>query len=133
LHKKKFQQICELGRIGRLNLNKRLDLDVPKSAYFLLPQDVLAAVDYLIKTKFGTGTLDDIDHLKNHRIRFVADLLRDQFRLALNRLENSMRQTIRRATKHKRLSTPKSLVTSTPLIATFKEFFGSHPLSQFLD
>nr|AND47197.1 beta subunit of RNA polymerase [Sphagnum angustifolium] len=133
LHKKFFQQRCELGRIGRLNLNKRLDLDVPESEYFLLPQDVLAAVDYLIKTKFGTGTLDDIDHLKNRRIRSVADLLRDQFRLALNRLENSVRQTIRGATKRKRLPTPKSLVTSTPLIATFKEFFGSHPLSQFLD
>jgi DNA-directed RNA polymerase subunit beta len=133
LHKKFFQQRCELGRIGRLNLNKRLDLDVPESEYFLLPQDVLAAVDYLIKTKFGTGTLDDIDHLKNRRIRSVADLLRDQFRLALNRLENLVRQTIRGATKRKRLPTPKSLVTSTPLIATFKEFFGSHPLSQFLD
>nr|AND48512.1 beta subunit of RNA polymerase [Flatbergium sericeum] len=133
LHKKFFQQRCELGRIGRLNLNKRLNLDVPESEYFLLPQDVLAAVDYLLKTKFGTGTLDDIDHLKNRRIRSVADLLRDQFRLALNRLENSVRQTIRGATKRKRLPTPKSLVTSTPLIATFKEFFGSHPLSQFLD
>nr|AND47941.1 beta subunit of RNA polymerase [Sphagnum aongstroemii] len=133
LHKKFFQQRCELGRIGRLNLNKRLDLDVPENEYFLLPQDVLAAVDYLIKTKFGTGTLDDIDHLKNRRIRSVADLLRDQFRLALNRLENLVRQTIRGATKRKRLPTPKSLVTSTPLIATFKEFFGSHPLSQFLD
>nr|AND48349.1 beta subunit of RNA polymerase [Eosphagnum rigescens] len=133
LHKKFFQQRCELGKIGRLNLNKRLDLDVPESEYFLLPQDVLAAVNYLIRTKFGTGTLDDIDHLKNRRIRSVADLLRDQFRLALNRLENSVRQTIRGATKRKRLPTPKSLVTSTPLIATFKEFFGSHPLSQFLD
>ncbi len=131
--KKKFQQICELGRIGQLNLNKILDLDVPESEYFLLPQDVLAVVDYLIKTKFGTGTLDDIDHFKNHRIRSLANLLRDQFRLALNRSENSVRQTIREATKRKRLPTPKSLVTSTPLITTFKEFSGSHPLSQFLD
>jgi DNA-directed RNA polymerase subunit beta len=102
LHKFFFQQRCELKRIGRLNLNKRLDLDVPESEYFLLPQDVLAAVDYLIKIKFGTRTLDDIDHLKNHRIHFVTDLLRDQFRLALNRLENSVRQTIRKATKRKR-------------------------------
>ncbi len=59
-------------RIGRLNLNKRLNLDVPESEYFLLPQDVLAAVDYLIKTKFGTGTLDDIDHLKNRHIRLFV-------------------------------------------------------------
>jgi DNA-directed RNA polymerase beta subunit len=56
-------------------MNKRLNLDVPESEYFLLPQDVLVDVDYLIKTKFGTRTLDDIDHLKNRRICFVADLL----------------------------------------------------------
>ena len=71
--------------------------------------------------------------MKNRRIRSVADLLQDQLKLALTRLENSVRQTIRGATKRKRLPSPKSLITSTPLIATFKEFFGSHPLSQFLD
>ena len=133
LQKKFFQQRCELGKIGRLNFNKKLNLNVPENEYFLLPQDILAAIDYLIKIKFGIGTLDDIDHLKNRRIRSVADLLQDQLKLALTRLENSVRQTIRGATKRKRLPSPKSLITSTPLIATFKEFFGSHPLSQFLD
>ena len=133
LQKKLFQQRCELGKIGRLNSNKKLNLTVPENEYFLLPQDVLTAIDYLIKIKFGIGTLDDIDHLKNRRIRSVADLLQDQLKLALGRLENSVRQTIRGATKRKRLPNPKSLITSTPLIATFKEFFGSHPLSQFLD
>jgi DNA-directed RNA polymerase subunit beta len=56
-------------------MNKRLHLDVLESEYFLLPQDVLVDVNYLIKTKFGIGTFDDIDHLKNRRIYFVADLL----------------------------------------------------------
>nr|YP_009041047.1 RpoB [Tetraphis pellucida]AIB08532.1 RpoB [Tetraphis pellucida] len=133
LQKKFFQQRCELGKVGRLNLNKKLNLNVPENEYFLLPQDILAAIDYLIKIKFGIGNLDDIDHLKNRRIRSVADLLQDQLKLALTRLENSVRQTIRGAAKRKRLPSPKSLITSTPLIATFKEFFGSHPLSQFLD
>nr|YP_009642778.1 RNA polymerase beta subunit [Reboulia hemisphaerica]QCP68415.1 RNA polymerase beta subunit [Reboulia hemisphaerica] len=133
LQKKFFQQRCELGKIGRLNLNKKLNLNVPENEIFLLPQDILAAVDYLIKLKFGIGTIDDIDHLKNRRVCSVADLLQDQLKLALNRLENSVRQILRGATKRKRLPTPKSLVTSTPLIMTFKEFFGSHPLSQFLD
>jgi DNA-directed RNA polymerase subunit beta len=55
-----------------------------------LPQDVLAAVDYLIGVKFGMGTLDDIDHLRNRRIRSVADLLQNQFRLALGRLEDAV-------------------------------------------
>nr|YP_010704937.1 RNA polymerase beta subunit [Porella grandiloba]WCQ78473.1 RNA polymerase beta subunit [Porella grandiloba] len=133
LRKKFFQQRCELGRMGRLNLNKKLDLDIPENETFLLPQDILAAVDYLIKLKFGIGKLDDIDHLRNRRVCSVADLLQDQLKLALNRLENSIRQILRGATKRKRLPTPKSLVTPTPLITTFKEFFGSHPLSQFLD
>ena len=133
LQKKFFQQRYELGKIGRLNLNKKFDLDVPENENFLLPQDLLAAVDYLIKLKFGIGKLDDIDHLKNKRVCSVADLLQDQLKLALNRLENSIRQIMRGANKRKRLPTPKSLVTPTPLITTFKEFFGSHPLSQFLD
>nr|YP_009531786.1 beta subunit of RNA polymerase [Leiosporoceros dussii]AXZ70935.1 beta subunit of RNA polymerase [Leiosporoceros dussii] len=133
LQKKFFQQRCELGKIGRLNLNKKLNLNVPENENFLLPQDLLAAVDYSIKIRFGIGVLDDIDHLKNRRVRSVADLLQDQSKLALNRSENSVRQAIRGANKREHLPTPKSLVTSTPLITTFKEFFGSHPLSQFLD
>jgi DNA-directed RNA polymerase subunit beta len=133
LQKKFFQQRCDLGKIGRLNLNEKLNLDVPETETFLIPQDILTAVDYSIKLKFGIGRLDDIDHLKNRRVCSVAELLQDQLKLALNRLENSIRQILRGATKKKRLPTPKSLVTATPLVITFKEFFGSHPLSQFLD
>jgi DNA-directed RNA polymerase subunit beta len=67
----------ELGRVGRRNMNQRLDLDIPQNNTFLLPRDVLAATDHLIGMKFGTGILDDDDmnHLKNKRIRSVADLL----------------------------------------------------------
>uniref|UniRef100_A0AAT9USX6 DNA-directed RNA polymerase subunit beta n=1 Tax=Pallavicinia longispina TaxID=280536 RepID=A0AAT9USX6_9MARC len=133
LQKKFFRQRCELGRIGRLNLNRKLNLGVPENEIFLVPQDILAAIDYLVKPKFGTGTFDDIDHLKNRRVCSVADLLRDQLKLALNRLENSIRRISRGSMRRKRLPTPKALVTSTPLTTTFKEFFGSHPLSQFLD
>jgi DNA-directed RNA polymerase subunit beta len=133
LQKKFFQQRCDLGKIGRLNLNEKLNLDVPENETFLVPQDILTAIDYLIKLKFGIGRLDDIDHLKNRRVCSVADLLQDQLKLALSRLENSIRQILRGASKRKRLPTPKSLITPTPLVMTFKEFFGSHPLSQFLD
>ncbi|KAL2894152.1 DNA-directed RNA polymerase subunit beta [Bienertia sinuspersici] len=97
------------GRIGRRNMNRRLNLDIPQNNTFLLPRDILAAADHLIGMKFGMGTLDDMNHLKNKRIRSVADLLQDQFGLALN------------------------LVTSTPLTTTFESFFGLHPLSQVLD
>nr|QWW93010.1 RNA polymerase beta subunit [Cyathodium smaragdinum] len=133
LQKKFFQQRCELGKIGRLNINTKLNLNIPENEISLLPQDILAAIDYPIRLNFGVGAIDDIDHSKNKRVCSVADLLQDQLRLALNRLETSIRHILRSATKREGLPTPKSLVTSAPFITTFKEFFGSHPLSQFSD
>nr|YP_009343350.1 DNA-directed RNA polymerase beta chain [Paris luquanensis]APS87589.1 DNA-directed RNA polymerase beta chain [Paris fargesii]WCF60552.1 RNA polymerase beta subunit [Paris mairei]WCF66746.1 RNA polymerase beta subunit [Paris qiliangiana]APS87673.1 DNA-directed RNA polymerase beta chain [Paris luquanensis]AXY95363.1 RNA polymerase beta subunit [Paris luquanensis] len=133
LQNKFFQQRCELGKIGRRNMNRRLNLDIPQNNTFLLPRDVLAATDHLIGMKFGMGTLDDMNHLKNKRIRSVADLLQDQFGLALVRLENAVQRTICRAIRHKLIPTPENLVTSTSLTTTFESFFGLHPLSQVFD
>nr|YP_009771247.1 RNA polymerase beta subunit [Smithia erubescens]QIT01949.1 RNA polymerase beta subunit [Smithia erubescens] len=133
LQKKIFQQRCELGRIGRRNMNQRLNLDIPQNNTFLLPRDILAAADHLIEMKFGMGTLDDINHLKNKRIRSVADLLQDQFGLALVRLENMVRGTICGAIRLKWIPTPQNLVNATPLTTTYDSFFGLHPLSQVLD
>nr|WBK16489.1 RNA polymerase beta subunit [Abelia macrotera var. zabelioides] len=134
LQKKFFQQRCELGRIGRRNMNRRLNLDIPPNNTFLLPRDILAATDHLIGMKFGMGTLDDMNHLKNKRIRSVGDLLQDQFGLALARLEKVIRGTISRALRHKWIPTPHKLVTSTPLLTTtYESFFGLHPLSQVFD
>nr|YP_009407322.1 RNA polymerase beta subunit [Aldrovanda vesiculosa]ASA46280.1 RNA polymerase beta subunit [Aldrovanda vesiculosa]QBC71176.1 RNA polymerase beta subunit [Aldrovanda vesiculosa] len=133
LQKKFFQQRCELGRIGRRNMNRRLNLDIPQSNTFLLPRDILAAADNLIGMKFRMGILDDMNHLKNKRIRSVGDLLQDQFGLALVRLENIVRGTICGAIKQKLIPTPQNLVTSTPLTTTYESFFGLHPLSQVLD
>ncbi|KAK6768841.1 hypothetical protein RDI58_033915 [Solanum bulbocastanum] len=79
------------------------------------------------------GALDDMNHLKNKRIRSVADLLQDQFGLALVRLENVVRGTICGAIRHKLIPTPQNLVTSPPLTTTYESFFGLHPLSQVLD
>nr|YP_010457873.1 RNA polymerase beta subunit [Parnassia noemiae]UUA69323.1 RNA polymerase beta subunit [Parnassia noemiae] len=133
LQKKFFQQRCELGRIGRRNMNHRLNLDIPQTNIFLLPRDIVAAADYLIGMKFGMGALDDMNHLKNKRIRSVADLLQDQFGLALVRLENMVRGTICGAIRHKLIPTPQNLITSTPLTTTYESFFGLHPLSQVFD
>nr|QXO05573.1 RNA polymerase beta subunit [Zeuxine affinis] len=133
LQKKFFQQRCELGKIGRRNMNQRLNLDISPKNTFLLPRDLLAAVDHLIGMKLGMGTLDDMNHLKNKRIRSVADLLQDQFGLALARLENAVRGTICGAIRHKLIPTPQNLVTSTSLTTTYESFFGLHPLSQVLD
>nr|UTM97803.1 RNA polymerase beta subunit [Sonerila nervulosa] len=133
LQKKFFQQRCELGKIGRRNMNRRLNLDIPQNNTFLVPRDILAAADHLIGMKFGMGTLDDMNHLKNKRIRSVAALLQDQFGLALVRLENVVRGTLCGAIRHKLILTPQNLLTSTPLTTIYESFFGLHPLSQVLD
>nr|AVM83266.1 RNA polymerase beta subunit [Adenocalymma cladotrichum] len=133
LQDKFFQQKCELGRIGRRNMNRRLNLDIPQNNPFLLPRDILAAADYLIGLKFGMGTLDDMNHLKNKRIRSVADLLQEQFGLSLVRLETVVQETIGKTIERKRIPTPQNLVTSRPLTIIYESFFGLHPLSQVLD
>nr|YP_009729894.1 RpoB [Caldesia parnassifolia]QHW08230.1 RpoB [Caldesia parnassifolia]UDZ61118.1 RNA polymerase beta subunit [Caldesia parnassifolia]UDZ61119.1 RNA polymerase beta subunit [Caldesia parnassifolia]UDZ61120.1 RNA polymerase beta subunit [Caldesia parnassifolia]UDZ61121.1 RNA polymerase beta subunit [Caldesia parnassifolia] len=133
LQKKFFQQRCELGKIGRRNMNRRLNLDIPQNNTFLLPRDVLAAADHLIGMQFGMGTLDDMNHLKNKRIRSVADLLQDQFGLALVRLEDAVQATLSGAIRYKWRPTPQNLVTSTSLTTTYESFFGLHPLSQVFD
>ncbi|KAL5072945.1 hypothetical protein RYX36_011929 [Vicia faba] len=114
-------------------MNRRLNIDIPENNTFLLPRDILTAADHLIGMKFGMGTLDDMNHLKNKRIHSVADLLQDQFGLALVRLENLIIGTICGAIRYKLIPTPQNLVTSTPLTTTYESFFGLHPLSQVLD
>nr|WVH38587.1 RNA polymerase beta subunit [Schlechtendalia luzulifolia] len=131
--KKFFHQNCELGRIGRRNMNRRLNIDIPQNNTFLSPRDILAAAERLIEIQFGMGTLDDMSHLKNKRVRSLGDFLQDQFGLALVRLENVVRGTICRALRHKLIATPQNLVSLTPLLTTFENFFGLHPLAQLLD
>uniref|UniRef100_K4CYR6 DNA-directed RNA polymerase n=1 Tax=Solanum lycopersicum TaxID=4081 RepID=K4CYR6_SOLLC len=114
LQKKFFQQRCELGRIGRRNMNRKLNLDIPQNNILLLPRDILAAADHLIGLKFGMGALDDMNHLKNKHIRSVVNLLQDQFGLALVRLENMVRGTICGAIRHKLIPTPQNLVKCGP-------------------
>nr|YP_009339050.1 RNA polymerase beta subunit [Pelargonium quinquelobatum]API85007.1 RNA polymerase beta subunit [Pelargonium quinquelobatum]ARU80445.1 RpoB [Pelargonium quinquelobatum] len=128
-----FRHKCELGRVGRQNINRRLNLDISQNNTFLLPQDILAATNHLIGMKFGMGTLDDMNHLKNKRIRSVADLLQDQFGLALNRLEDAVCDTIGRAIAKDKIPTLRHLATSTPLTTTYESFFKLHPLSHVFD
>nr|QYB21990.1 RNA polymerase beta subunit [Pherosphaera fitzgeraldii]BBF91004.1 RNA polymerase beta chain [Pherosphaera fitzgeraldii] len=132
LQERFFQQKCELGKIGRRNLNKKLNLNIPETEIFLLPQDVLAAVDHLIKVRSGGVALDDIDHLQNKRIRSVADLLQIHFELALVFVEEEVKDTMMMMESSIRLN-PNDLVTPVTLTKIFQDFFGLHPLSQFLD
>ncbi|HEY9603208.1 MAG TPA: DNA-directed RNA polymerase subunit beta [Allocoleopsis sp.] len=121
----------DLGRVGRYKINKKLRLNVADNVRVLTPQDILAAIDYLINLEFDIGNTDDIDHLGNRRVRSVGELLQNQVRVGLNRLERIIRE--RMTVSDADTLTPASLVNPKPLVAAIKEFFGSSQLSQFMD
>jgi len=121
----------DLGRVGRYKLNKKLNLTVPENVRVLTVTDILAVIDYLINLEYDIGQVDDIDHLGNRRVRSVGELLQNQVRVGLNRLERIIRE--RMTVSESENLTPASLVNPKPLVAAIKEFFGSSQLSQFLD
>jgi DNA-directed RNA polymerase subunit beta len=121
----------DLGRVGRYKLNRKLRLNVPDATRVLTPTDILTAIDYLINLEFDIGSIDDIDHLGNRRVRSVGELLQNQVRVGLNRLERIIRE--RMTVSDADSLTPASLVNPKPLVAAIKEFFGSSQLSQFMD
>ncbi|MBP0009581.1 MULTISPECIES: DNA-directed RNA polymerase subunit beta [unclassified Roseofilum] len=121
----------DLGKVGRYKLNRKLGLTVPASIRVLTPKDIMSAINYLINLEFDLGSIDDIDHLGNRRIRSVGELLQNQVRVGLNRLERIIRE--RMTVSDSDSLTPTSLVNPKPLVAAIKEFFGSSQLSQFMD
>lgn len=121
----------DLGRVGRYKLNKKLRLNTAENTRVLTPDDILAAIDYLINLEFDIGSVDDIDHLGNRRVRSVGELLQNQVRVGLNRLERIIKE--RMTVSDAESLTPASLVNPKPLVAAIKEFFGSSQLSQFMD
>lgn len=121
----------DLGKVGRYKLNRKLRLNIPDTHRVLTPQDILSSIDYLINLEFDIGTVDDIDHLGNRRVRSVGELLQNQVRVGLNRLERIIRE--RMTVSDSESLTPASLVNPKPLVAAIKEFFGSSQLSQFMD
>ncbi|MBF2098435.1 MAG: DNA-directed RNA polymerase subunit beta [Gloeomargaritaceae cyanobacterium C42_A2020_066] len=121
----------DLGKVGRYKLNRKLQLNVPENIRVLTSQDILAAIDYLINLEFDIGSIDDIDHLGNRRVRSVGELLQNQVRVGLNRLERIIKE--RMTVSDAESLTPAALVNPKPLVAAIKEFFGSSQLSQFMD
>ena len=121
----------DLGRVGRYKINKRLSLDISQNVHILTAKDVLNIVNELINFRISPSAEDDIDHLGNRRIRSVGELLQNQIRIGLNRLERiaQERMTICEQ-KYLRVSL---LVNSKPVVSAIREFFGSNPLSQFMD
>jgi len=104
---------------------------VDPSVKYITPADIVAAVNYFINLLHGVGSTDDIDHLGNRRLRSVGELLQNQFRIGLSRMERVVRE--RMSIQDANAITPQALINIRPVIAAIKEFFGSSQLSQFMD
>ena len=112
------------------NIKKRVDELVPKH---IILDDIYATISYYLNLCEGVGVVDDIDHLGNRRIRSVGELLQNQFRIGFARMERVVKERMNLQTQDMETITPQSLVNIRPITAAIKEFFGSSPLSQFMD
>ena len=121
----------DLSPVGRLKLNTKLKLDLPLEQRTLTSQDVVEVIRYLVNLKAGKGEIDDIDHLGNRRVRSVGELLENQFRLGLVRMERSIKERMNLLDMETVL--PHDLINAKPVVAAIKEFFSSSQLSQFMD
>ena len=121
----------DLSKVGRLKLNYRLGFDVPLEQRTLREEDILATVDELIKLKSVEAMADDIDNLGNRRVRAVGELLENQYRVGLVRMERAIKE--RMSLQEVETLMPHDLINSKPVSAVVKEFFGTSQLSQFMD
>ncbi|HEX3016832.1 MAG TPA: DNA-directed RNA polymerase subunit beta [Caproicibacter sp.] len=111
-------------------IRARIDELIPKH---IIIDDIFASINYLDCLAMGLGNLDDIDHLGNRRIRSVGELLQNQFRIGFSRLERVIRERMTLQAQDLEVLTPHSLINIRPVVAAIREFFGSSPLSQFMD
>src|SRR5881396_1316011 len=121
----------DLSRVGRLKLNHKLKINVPLDQGTLRREDILEVVRYLIELKNGNGQIDDIDHLGNRRVRAVGELVENQYRIGLVRMERAIKE--RMSLQDIETLMPQELINYKPVSAVIKEFFGSSQLSQFMD
>jgi len=121
----------DFSRVGRLKINHRLKLEAPLDCRVLRKEDILETVRYLIELKDGSGEVDDIDHLGNRRVRPVGELLENQYRIGLVRMERAIKE--RMSLQDVETLMPHDLINPKPVSAVVKEFFGSSQLSQFMD
>jgi DNA-directed RNA polymerase subunit beta len=122
----------DFSKVGRLKFNIKLGLETPLDKRTLDPADFVAAIKYLFKLRKNIGSSDDIDHLGNRRVRAVGELLENQFRIGLVRMERAIKEKM---SVYQEMSTamPHDLVNAKPVMAAIREFFGSSQLSQFMD
>ncbi|NBY20854.1 DNA-directed RNA polymerase subunit beta [bacterium] len=121
----------DLSKVGRLKINHKFNFNTPIENTTLTKEDILAVVKYLVDLKNGKGQIDDIDHLGNRRVRAVGELLENQFRVGLVRMERAIRE--RMSLQDVETLMPHDLINAKPVAAVVKEFFGSSQLSQFMD
>ncbi len=121
----------DLARVGRFMINEKLKLDVPHSTKTLRSEDIVVVIRHLLTVKLGTNPTDDIDHLGNRRVRSVGELLENQFRVGLTRMERAVKE--RMSISDITNLMPHDLINAKPVSAVVKEFFGSSQLSQFMD
>ncbi len=123
-----------LGKVGRYKLNKRLGLDIPNNAssWILRPDDLIAAIQLLIKLNQGKGKPDDIDHLGNRRLRAVGELIQNTLRVGVLQMERVVKERMS-ISADVMAATPTSLINARPVVARLNEFFAGSQLSQFMD
>ena len=125
-------QKYDFSRVGRLKLNTKLGLNTPLDEKILHPQDFYEVIKYLLKLRKNPANVDDIDHLGNRRVRSVGELLENQFRIGLVRMERAIKEKM---SVYQEMATamPHDLINAKPVMAAIREFFGSSQLSQFMD
>ncbi|MBW7885127.1 MAG: DNA-directed RNA polymerase subunit beta [Caldilineaceae bacterium] len=121
----------DLGKVGRYKLNRRLGLDTPMQTRTLTNDDLVAVIKRIILINTGEGRPDDIDHLGNRRVKTVGELIQNQLRIGLLRMERVVRE--RMSIRDPDQVTPLSLINIRPVVAATREFFGGSQLSQFMD
>src|SRR5881394_485478 len=121
----------DLSAVGRVKMNSRLNLDTDDTVRALRKQDILAILNVLVDLKDGRGEIDDIDHLGNRRVRSVGELMENQYRVGLLRMERAIRE--RMSSVEIDTVMPHDLINAKPAAAAVREFFGSSQLSQFMD
>jgi len=123
----------DLAKVGRYKVNKKLGVDVPQSTSTLTEDDIVATIEYVVRLHAGEPDhgVDDIDHFGNRRLRTVGELIQNQIRVGLSRMERVVRE--RMTTQDVEAITPQTLINIRPVVASIKEFFGTSQLSQFMD
>ncbi len=121
----------DLSAVGRVKMNMRLDLDAPDTMRVLRKEDILSVVKTLVDLRDGKGEIDDIDHLGNRRVRSVGELMENQYRIGLLRMERAIKE--RMSSVDIDTVMPQDLINAKPAAAAVREFFGSSQLSQFMD